>query len=98
MTSEERANKIHEASKRAWCRWVTGIMSSRYMIYHWSMPVLLTAEAAVLLFLAIWPLWCGVIVFIVVGLLCDNLNELVSYLAWKRYDRLRANARKGGKA
>lgn len=88
MTDEERAHRLYEESKRGWHRQVTDIMSSRYSIYHWSMPLLLAAEAAVLLFLAIWPLWCGVIVFIAVGILCDSLNELVAYLAWKRYDRL----------
>lgn len=87
-TPEERANRIYEASKRGWRRQVTDFMSNRYMIYHWSMPMLLIAETAVLLFLAIWPLWCGAIAFIAAGLLFDSLNELVSYLAWRRYDRL----------
>lgn len=89
MTSEERANRIYEASSRGWRRQVTDIMSSQHMIYHWSMPALLAAEAAVLLFLAVWPLWCGVIVFIVAVNLFSWLNERAAYLAWRRYDRLR---------
>lgn len=89
MTPEEQADRIHEASTRRWCRCVTDIMSSDYMVYHWSMPVLLAAEAAVLLFLAIWPLWCGVIVFLAVFILFDQLNKWVAYLAWRRYNRLR---------
>ena len=88
MTNEERAHRLYEASRRDWCRQVTDFMSSRYSIYHWSMPVLLVAETAVLLFLAIWPMWCGVIAFIAVVFLFNNLNELVAYLAWRRYDRL----------
>lgn len=92
MTSEELADRIYILSKRGWCRKVTGIMSSRYMVYHWSMPVLLAAEAAVLLFLAVWPLWCGAIAFIGTLILFDSLNEWVAYLAWRRYDRLRNEA------
>lgn len=91
MTPEERARRIYEASRRGWCRQVTDLMSSRYSIYHWSMPVLLVAETAVLLFLAIWPMWCGAIAFIAAALLCNELNELVAYLAWRRYDRLLNN-------
>lgn len=87
MTNEERAHRIYEAGKHGWRRQVVDIMSNRYMIYHWSMPVLLVAETAVLLFLAIWPMWCGAIAFIAAALLCNNLNELVAYLAWRRYDR-----------
>lgn len=88
MTNEERARRIYEASSHGWRRRVTNLMSSRYMIYHWSMPVLLVVEAAVLLFLAVWPMWCGVLAFFGAGLLCDSLNELVTYLAWRQYDRL----------
>lgn len=88
MPPEERAHRIYEASKRGWRRCVTDIMSGRYMIYHWSMPVLLIVEAAVLLFLAIWPIWCGVPAFIVAVLLFDKLNAMVAYLAWRRYDRI----------
>ena len=88
MTPEERADRIYEESSRGWRRQVTDIMSSHYMIYHWSMPVLLAVEAAVLLFLAIWPLWCGVIVFIAALSVFGWLNECVAYLAWRRYDRL----------
>jgi hypothetical protein len=90
MTPEEKADRICEASDRRWCRCVTDIMSSQYMVYHWSMPVLLAVEAAVLLFLAVWPLWGGVIAFIVAVNLFSGLNELVAYLAWRRYDRLRS--------
>lgn len=89
MTSEEQANRIYEASRRGWRSWVMDIMSDKYLIYHWSMPVLLVAEAAVLLFLAIWPLWCGVLAFIVVVNLFGSLNELVAYLAERRWRRLR---------
>lgn len=88
MTNKERADRIYEASRVGWRRQVTDIMSRRYSIYHWSMPVLLSVEAAVLLFLAIWPVWFGVLVFLAVGILCCNLNELVAYLAWSRYNRL----------
>lgn len=88
MTNEERAHRIYEAGRRGWRRQVMIFMSYRYTIYHWSMPVLLSAEAAVLLFLAIWPMWCGAIAFIAAWFLFYNLNELVSYLAWRRYDRL----------
>lgn len=89
MTPEERADRIYEASSHGWRRFVTAIMSSQYMIYHWSMPVLLVAEIAVLLFLAVWPLWCGVIAFVVAGGLFYRLNELVAYMAWRLYDSLR---------
>lgn len=88
MDSEERARRIYESSEREWCRFVTDIMSDKYMIYHWSMPVLLVVELTVLLFLAIWPLWCGVLAFVAALALFDGLNELVAYLAWRRYDRL----------
>lgn len=90
MTPEEQADRIHEASRRDWCMRVTDIMSGEYAVYHWSMPVLLAVEAAVLLFLAVWPLWCGVIVFLAVFVLFGRLNEWVAYLAWRRYDRLRS--------
>ena len=89
MTPEERARRIYEASSRGWRRQVADIMSDKYMIYHWSMPVLLALEAAVLLFLAVWPLWCGVLAFVAALVLFSGLNELVAYLAWSRYDRLR---------
>lgn len=88
MTPEERARRIYESSERGWCRFVTDIMSDKYMIYHWIMPVLLVVELAVLLFLAIWPLWCGVLAFVAAVVLFDGLNKLVAYLAWRRYDRL----------
>jgi hypothetical protein len=88
MTNDERAHRIYEASRRGRRRQVTDIMSNRYVIYHWSMPVLLIAEAAVLLFLAVWPMWCGALAFIAAVLLCTDLNELVAYLAWRRYNRL----------
>lgn len=88
VTPEERARRIYATSNLGWHRRVTDIMSSRYMIYHWSMPVLLAAEVAVMLFLAVWPLWCGVLAFVVALSLFSGLNELVAYLAWRRYDRL----------
>lgn len=89
MTPEERARRIHEASSRGWRGWVVDSMSDRYMIYHWSMSVLLAAETAVLLFLAIWPLWCGVLAFIVAVNLFGWLNERVAHWAERRYNRLR---------
>jgi hypothetical protein len=89
MTPEERANRIYEASSLGWRRQVVDIMSSLHKIYHWSMPVLLAAEAAVLLFLAVWPLWCGVLAFVVAVNLFSWLNERVAYLAWRRWNRLR---------
>lgn len=90
MTPEERANQIYEASSHGWRGWVVDIMSDKYLIYHWSMPVLLAAEAAVLLFLAVWPLWCGVLAFIVAVNLFGVLNERVAYLAERRWNRLRS--------
>lgn len=89
MTPEERAQRIYEASRRGWRSWVTYIMSDKWLIYHWSMPVLLVAEAVVLLFLAIWPLWCGVLAFIVAVNLFGVLNDRVAYLAERRWHRLR---------
>jgi hypothetical protein len=47
-------------------------------------------EVAVLLFLAVWPLWCGVLAFIVASNLFSALNEWVAYLAERRYNRLRS--------
>lgn len=90
MTSKELANRMYEASRHGWRGWVTDIMSDKYMIYHWSMPVLLVAEAAVLLFLAVWPLWGGVIAFIVAVNLFEALNEWVAYRAERRWRRLRS--------
>lgn len=88
MTPKERAKRIYEESYHGWHRCVTDMMSSHYMIYHWSMPWLLAAEAAVMLFLAIWPLWCGVIAFMTALILFKSFNGWVAYQAWRRYDRL----------
>ena len=95
MTPEERADRIYEASSHGWRRWVVDVMSGQYIIYHWSMPVLLVAEAAVLLFLAIWPLWCGAIAFVVALFLSGQLNERVAYLAWRRWRNLQLRGKKG---
>ena len=89
MTPEERARRIYEESSHGWRHWVTFIMSDKWLIYHWSMPVLLVLEAAVLLFLAVWPLWCGVLAFIVALNLFGALNEWVAYLAERRYNRIK---------
>ena len=89
-TPEERAQQIYEESQRGWRGLVMYLMSDKYLIYHWSMPVLLAAEAVVLLFLAIWPLWCGAIAFMVATYLFGILNEEVAYLAERRWNRLRS--------
>ena len=95
MTPEERANRIYEASRRGWRGWVVDIISAKYVIYHWTMPALLVAEAAVLLFLAVWPLWCGTLAFIVAVNLFGVLNEWVAYRAEMRWRRLRSKKATG---
>lgn len=90
VTSEERARRIYEASSHGWRGWVTDIMSDKYVIYHWSMTALLVAEATVLLFLAVWPLWCGTLAFIVAVNLFGVLNEWVAYRSEMRWRRIRS--------
>ena len=90
MTPKELANRMYETSSHGWRSWVTYIMSDKWLIYHWSMPVLLVLEVAVLLFLAVWPLWCGTLAFIVAVNLFGILNEWVAYRAERRWHRLRS--------
>lgn len=87
-SSRDKARRIFADSDTGWHRDIVDLMSDEYAVYHWCMPFILVAEAAVLLFLAIWPLWCGVLLFILAVALFDWVNKKVAYLAWRRYDRM----------
>lgn len=88
----EQANRIYEYSTTGWRRDVMSLMSTDHCIYHWCMLPLLAVEFLAYLFVAIYPMWCAVPLFVACMAAFNKVNESVSAWAGRRYNRLREKA------
>ena len=81
-----RARRMYIAgTARGFRKAVCDTMSSRYCVYHWTMSLALCLEAVALGFLAVWPVWCGTILFCVALAACCCVNPAIAAAAYRRY-------------